>query len=150
MVKGEDDMDYQDALNYLNSFINYEKKKDITYDESHYNLEAFRELAEEFGSPFNAYPSIHVTGTKGKGSVVEFLKNMLMVQGYRVGTFTSPHLFNTRERIRIDDAWISEESFASLMETIRPATADREKRYRTFFELMTLMSFLYFQRENID
>jgi dihydrofolate synthase/folylpolyglutamate synthase len=150
VVKGEDDMDYQDALNYLNSFINYEKKKDITYDESHYNLEAFRELAEEFGSPFNAYPSIHVTGTKGKGSVVEFLKNMLMVQGYRVGTFTSPHLFNTRERIRIDDAWISEESFASLMETIRPATADREKRYRTFFELMTLMSFLYFQRENVD
>ncbi|HDZ24525.1 MAG TPA: bifunctional folylpolyglutamate synthase/dihydrofolate synthase [Desulfobacteraceae bacterium] len=143
-------MDFQDAVAYLNSFINYEKKKNIVYDEDHYNLESFRALAGLFDRPHDAVPCFHVTGTKGKGSVVEFLKNMLMAQGFRVGTFTSPHLYNVRERIRIDDEWISEEDFAILVEKIRPATSGREKRYRTFFELITLMSFLYFREKQVD
>ena len=143
-------MDFQEATAYLNSFINYEIKKDVQYDESHYNLESFRALAALFGHPQEAVPSIHVTGTKGKGSVVEFLKNMLIARGFRVGTFTSPHLYNVRERIRINDEWISEEDFAGLVEKIRPATSGREKRYRTFFELITLMSFLYFREKKAD
>ena len=150
MDNSEDNMDFQEATAYLNSFINYEIKKNVQYDESHYNLESFRALAELFGRPQDAVPSFHVTGTKGKGSVVEFLKNMLMAQGFRVGTFTSPHLHNVRERIRIGDKWISEEEFAALVEKIKPVTSGREKRYRTFFELITLMSFLYFKEKKVD
>ena len=150
MDNSEDNMNFQEAAAYLNSFINYEIKKDVQYDESHYNLESFRALAGHFGHPQNAVPSFHVTGTKGKGSVVEFLKDMLIAGGFRVGTFTSPHLYNVRERIRINDDWISEDEFAALVERIKPVTSEREKRYRTFFELITLMSFLYFQDKKVD
>ena len=143
-------MDFKQALAYLNSFINYEKKKDVVYDADHYNLESFMELTRRFGSPQSDVPCFHVTGTKGKGSVVEFIKDALMSMGYKTGSFTSPHIVNVRERIRMGEEWISEAEFAGIVERIAPETEGREKRYRTFFELITLMSFIYFKEKKAD
>ncbi len=143
-------MEFQDALGYLNSFINYEKKKNVVYDEDHYNLESFNELTKIFGRPQDAVPSFHVTGTKGKGSVTEYIKNGLMACGYKTGCFTSPHIVNVRERIRLNNEMISEKEFARITEIMKPETGDREKKYRTFFELITLMSFMAFRDAQMD
>ncbi len=145
-------MNYEEAINYLDSFINYEKKKTKDYNEKLYNLDEFERILEKFDNPQNEIKTIHVAGSKGKGSTVEFVKNILQNNGFKVGTFTSPHLVDVRERIRINDDKISKEEFAEITEKISD-TIDREnikKRYRTFFELITLMSFLYFKKKGID
>lgn len=143
-------MTFKQALAYLNSFVNYEKKKKTTYDTDHYNLESFRELLSQFDNPHLKLKTIHVTGTKGKGSTVEYIKNILSASGYSVGSFTSPHVHDVRERIRINDNWIEPEHFAAIVARIKPVTENREHKYRTFFELMTLISFLYFVEKKVD
>ncbi len=143
-------MTFDEAIAYLNSFVNYEKKKKNVYDTDHYNLEAFHELLHQFGDPHLKLKTIHVTGTKGKGSTVEYIKNILAGAGYSVGTFTSPHVHDVRERIRINDEWVEKDIFAAIVERIKPITENREHKYRTFFELMTLISFLYFLEKKVD
>ncbi|TYB32136.1 MAG: bifunctional folylpolyglutamate synthase/dihydrofolate synthase [Candidatus Mcinerneyibacterium aminivorans] len=145
-------MTYQEAIDYLNSFINYEKKRTKKYNSELYNLEEFRNIAEKFDNPQNDIKTIHVAGSKGKGSTVEYISNILIENGFKVGTFTSPHLYDVKERIRINKEQINKSDFAKITRKISE-TIDREnikKRYRTFFELITLMSFLYFKKNNVD
>ncbi|MDP2912586.1 MAG: bifunctional folylpolyglutamate synthase/dihydrofolate synthase, partial [Candidatus Omnitrophota bacterium] len=101
-------MTYQEALEYLNSFVNYEKQNNYDYDKS-FNLERMEELSYLLGNPHQAIRSIHVAGTKGKGSTCAFIYSILRSEGFRVGLYTSPHLVSFRERIRINDCLISEE-----------------------------------------
>ncbi len=143
-------MTFEEAIAYLNSFVNYEKKKKNVYDTDHYNLESFRTLLARFDNPHLKLQTIHVTGTKGKGSTVEYIKNILAASGYSVGTFTSPHVHDVRERIRINNEWIDKACFAEITTRIKPITENREHKYRTFFELMTLISFLYFIEKKVD
>src|SRR5512139_1600781 len=89
-----------------------------------------------------AVPVITVGGTNGKGSCVELLATMLQAGGYRVGCFTSPHLVDYRERIRIDGEWISEASLVAAFERIADALGDDSL---TFFEFNTLAALLVFE-----
>src|ERR1700739_2918343 len=77
-------------------------------------LESVREALARLGSPDRAFPSLHVGGTNGKGSTAAFAHRLLSRSGRRVGLFTSPHLNDFRERIRIGDDWISQESVVAL------------------------------------
>ena len=83
-------------------------------------LETVRELLARLGSPHEAFPAVHVTGTNGKGSVCAFLDAILRAAGYRVGLYTSPHLVKFNERIRVDGRMILDEDVARLYGEVKP------------------------------
>ncbi|MGE0197725.1 MAG: folylpolyglutamate synthase/dihydrofolate synthase family protein [Simkaniaceae bacterium] len=102
-------------------------------------------LAEALGNPQNDFPSIHVGGTNGKGSVATKLAECLHLAGYRVGLFTSPHLFTYRERIQINGEMISEEEVVQGLEKLFQLSESPK-----FFEITTLLAFDYFAKEEVD
>ncbi|MEA3560288.1 MAG: bifunctional folylpolyglutamate synthase/dihydrofolate synthase, partial [Candidatus Omnitrophota bacterium] len=95
-------MNYKEALKYLDSFVNYEKIIDYPYNSS-LNLERMKSLCKFFDNPQEKFKSIHITGTKGKGSVAAMLGSILKENSLKVGLYTSPHLISPRERIRVLD-----------------------------------------------
>lgn len=144
-------MTYQDALTYLDSLINYEEKTSFDCKKS-FKLERMRSLSSLSGDPHKGIKAIHIGGTKGKGSVSSFVNSILMEAGYKVGLYTSPHLFSFRERIRINGRAISEEDVTKLLEEVRPhiKTMEEEGDKPTYFEVCTIIAFLYFKRENVQ
>lgn len=97
----EDIHTYDEALAYLNNLINFERKPLDKDSASTLDLDRPRRLAELVGAPQAKYPAIHIAGTKGKGSVAAMTASCLRAAGYRVGLYTSPHLQDFRERIRV-------------------------------------------------
>src|SRR6185503_9611483 len=93
-------MNYQQSLDYLNSFINYEKNLH-EISPTLFLLDRVERLLLAMGGPQKNLKFVHVAGSKGKGSTCVMVANILKCQGYRVGLYTSPHLNNVRERIRI-------------------------------------------------
>lgn len=114
----------------------------------HLELSPIREAAALFGDPQSAFRTVHISGTNGKGSTAAFLQSILMESGYRVGLYTSPHLLSLVERIRINDVFISEKTFAELASEVRSHLSD--ERALSYFEYLTLVAFLYFQRSRVD
>jgi dihydrofolate synthase/folylpolyglutamate synthase len=148
-------MDYTGATDYLDSFTNLERGALDRQAREAISLDSVRALAARLGHPERGFPSLHVAGTKGKGSTCAFAAAALRAQGLRVGLYTSPHLSDIRERIRIDDADISQSAFARLLTDMRPALDAmlarpiRERR-PTYFEILTHLAFLWFAEERVD
>ncbi len=139
---------YQEALDYLYSFINYEVRREVRYAPEVMNLERPRRLLEGLGSPHRQYPIIHITGTKGKGSVGAYCFSALQAAGLRVGLYSSPHLQDFRERFRINHEMISREVLAALLAEVKSVADDIPDL--TWFELTTALAFLYFARQGVD
>ncbi len=138
-------MTYQETLDYLyNAAPAYEKVGAGAYKEGLYNTVA---LDEHFGHPHRVYHTIHIAGTNGKGSVSHTLAALLQVAGYRVGLYTSPHLVDFNERIRINGQPISHQYVIDFVEKEKDFF---EPRSPSFFELSTAMSFKYFGDEKVD
>ncbi len=114
-----------------------------------FGLDNTLRLCRAMGNPQRHFASIHIAGTNGKGSVVAKLSAALQCAGYRVGTYTSPHLNSFRERISINTQLISEDSVAALLTALFSA-AEKEDIPATFFELTTCLAFKYFAEEKID
>jgi dihydrofolate synthase/folylpolyglutamate synthase len=110
-------------------------------------LERIETLLEFLGNPQNALKCIHVAGTNGKGSVCSLLAAILQSAGYRVGLYTSPHIRQFNERIRINGNMISDEDIAALAHRMMP---EIEREHTTFFEVTTAMAFAYFAQEQVD
>jgi dihydrofolate synthase/folylpolyglutamate synthase len=110
-------------------------------------LERIRRHLLRLGSPEKNLRVIHIAGTNGKGSVCAILESVLRAAGYRTGFYLSPHLFNIRERVRVQGRWISEKDFALYFS--RALKADSE-RVLSYFELMTSVAFQYFAAEGVD
>jgi dihydrofolate synthase/folylpolyglutamate synthase len=110
-------------------------------------LEQMQQLCHRFGNPQKTFQTIHVAGTNGKGSVVTKMAVALQSAGYLVGLYTSPHISTFRERIQINQKKIDEASATKLLTTIFNA---EESKSATFFEITTLLSFLYFAEQNVD
>lgn len=110
-----------------------------------------REFLKSVGSPEKNLKVIHVGGTNGKGSTVNFLKDVLK-KDYRVGTFVSPHLITYRDRIKINDVEISEDDFVKISEFIleNEKTVEEEHGRLNLFEFLTIMAIIYFEKEKID
>lgn len=104
-------------------------------------------LDEHFGHPHQRYKTIHVAGTNGKGSTCHTLAAVLQSAGYRVGLYTSPHLLDFRERIRVNGEMISEQRVIEFVEQER---AFFEPLYPSFFELTTSLAMLYFREQKVD
>jgi dihydrofolate synthase/folylpolyglutamate synthase len=144
---------YQRALDYLYSFINFEHKTLDRYQASKIDADRPRRLLDLLGAPQARFPAIHIAGTKGKGSVAAMCAACLREAGYRAGLYTSPHLREFRERIRIltpddRDGRISEEAFVACMDHVRPAI--EQTPGVTWFEIVTAIAFAHFAREGID
>ncbi len=150
---------FEEALEYLENRINYETFRSIPYSELESRLVRLREILDFLGKPDEKYATIHIAGTKGKGSTCIILEQILSHAGYRVGRFCSPHLHSLMERFSIDGVPCEKEVFAEVLlelrdrldawEAIAPPTV-RGLPPLTFFELTTLFAFYYFAREKID
>lgn len=108
-----------------------------------------RKLARALSHPEHSYPTIHVAGTNGKGSVSLKLARALELSGYKVGLYTSPHITSMQERIRIQGELIPKDHFCQKVEEII-AMAMQEEEKITFFEIMTLAAFDYFRDQKVD
>ncbi len=139
---------YNSALDYLYSFVDYSLKHSSELAKADFNLERMRLLMAELGNPQDHYPTVHVAGTKGKGSVCALVASGLQSAGLRVGLYTSPHLLDYAERIRIDNAPIAHDALADLVEKIKPVVARVPKL--TTFEITTALAFMYFAQEHVD
>jgi dihydrofolate synthase/folylpolyglutamate synthase len=139
---------YNLALDYLYSHIDYSLKKISELARANFDLGRMRELAASLGDPQISYPIIHVAGTKGKGSTSALLASAMTAAGYRTGLYTSPHLMDYAERIRIDGQPISHKSLTELVEEIKPVVEKIPSL--TTFEITTALGFLYFARKKID
>ena len=104
-------------------------------------------LDDWLGNPHRAYKCIHVAGTNGKGSVANMLAATLQASGYRVGLFTSPHLVDFRERIRVNGEMIGKRSVSHFVERWLESRLDCEP---SFFELTTALAFEYFKKQKVD
>ncbi len=144
---------YQQALDYLYSFVDYETGHRWR-DAVSYDLRRMEELLVRLGRPQLKAKSVHIAGTKGKGSTAAMVASALAAAGYKTGLYTSPHLTDLRERIRVDGELISEAELVSLVARLKPEVeaVNRKASYGqlTTFELLTALGFLYFALEGVD
>lgn len=144
---------YEAALHFLYQFVNYERKMTEIYAPE--KMDPFRpaRILYAAGDPQRKYPTIHIAGTKGKGSVAAMCATALRAAGLRVGLYTSPHLQDLRERIRVitpEDVrgHISKEDFVRLVNELHRITHDM--RELTWFELLTALAFMHFAEQEVD
>jgi dihydrofolate synthase/folylpolyglutamate synthase len=142
------EIQYNKALDYLYSFVDYSLKHSSELAKAEFNLDRMFALMEELGNPQKQYSIIHVAGTKGKGSVSALCASGLKVAGYRVGLYTSPHLLDYTERIQVNGEPISHELMTELVEEIKPAVA--RVPFLTTFEITTALGFLAFARQGCN
>jgi len=140
--------EYNKALDYLYSFVDYSLKHSSELAKAEFNLDRMFALMEELGNPQNTYPIIHVAGTKGKGSVSALCASALGAGGYTVGLYTSPHLTDYCERIQVNGEPISHELMVELVEEIKPAVAKIAKL--TTFEITTALGLLAFAKQGCN
>jgi dihydrofolate synthase/folylpolyglutamate synthase len=137
---------YAQALAHLNAFTDYERMA-ARYSPRTYNLRRMRRLVAALGHPERSFRSLHIAGTKGKGSVAHMAEAILREAGYRTGLYTSPHLVDMRERIRVEGEPVSRRDFVWAMNRMGPHL----RRLRpTYFETMTAAAFLLFARRRVD
>ena len=112
-------------------------------------LESTRKLCNALGNPERSFKTIHIVGTNGKGSTSYYLAGILQAHGFKTGLFTSPHLVSLRERIRINDIPIGDADLDRLLLQVK-AAAEQVRVEPTFFEVLTLVSFLYYAEQGVD
>ena len=138
-------MTYEETVQYLyDSTPVFEHVGASAYKEGLQNTLA---MDEHFGHPHRQYKTIHIAGTNGKGSCSHTLAAILQAKGLKVGLYTSPHLVDFRERIRINGEMISKEEVVKFVETKRPFF---EPLHPSFFELTTALAFKYFAEQKVD
>jgi dihydrofolate synthase/folylpolyglutamate synthase len=119
-----------------------------------FGIDRMQRLAAALGHPERSYPVIHVAGTNGKGSVAAMLDAIFHAAGWRTGLYTSPHLVKLGERVQVDRRLLTEEEIVAYTNELGPfaaaIAADAPDEQPTFFEFMTAMAFLQFQRQQVD
>jgi dihydrofolate synthase/folylpolyglutamate synthase len=131
-------MEYNEVIDYILQMEKFGIK---------FGLSNITRFLSHLGNPHNSYPTIHVAGTNGKGSTVAVMETILMAAGYRVGVFTSPHLLDFRERIKINGKFIEKKYITDFFNDNRRRI---ESMPITFFETVTALAFNYFRDEKVD
>ncbi len=138
-------MTYEETLRYLFSMLPmYQRVGKAAYKK---DLGNTLELDKFYGHPHRDFLSVHIAGTNGKGSVSHFLASILQEQGYKTGLYTSPHLKDYRERIKINGVEIEKDFVVDFVESSKRII---EKVQPSFFELTVLMAFVYFKEKKTD
>ncbi len=138
---------YREALKQIFDRTDHERDSS-PYRERVWRLERVEELLEQLGNPHRAYRSVHIAGTKGKGSTTAMVDAILRAAGYRTGMYTSPHLHTFRERIRLQGQPISERDLITLMEHLHPILLERPEV--TVFEIITALAMWYYARHQVE
>ncbi len=143
---------FEDAVAFLLDRVNVERSSPGKVDPHAFKLERTVALMEALGNPHTSFRSIHVAGSKGKGSVCEMAAASLQACGLTTGLYTSPHLTDIRERVRIDGRPIPHADFRLLAEKIASVLPRFQKAWGapTFFELITALGFLHFAEQAVD
>ncbi len=145
MDHGPSTMDYTRTIEFLfNQFPAYQKHGGSAFKPG---LERVLALSELAGNPHQKFKSIHLAGTNGKGSCSHMLASILQEAGFKVGLFTSPHLKDFRERIKINGQEIPEQT---VIDFVNQFKLDAESIQPSFFEYTTIMAFNYFANEKVD
>jgi len=139
---------YQQSLDWIYSWVDFSMKRHVDDTHRFFKLDRMHKLMELLNNPHESFPSVHVAGTKGKGSTCSFIASALQAAGYKVGLYTSPHLVDFRERILVNGEWINQEDLVALTEELRPLT--EIVKDTTTFELTTALAFLYFRKQKVD
>ena len=144
---------YQQALDFIYSFIDYEREPGPRTRTS-FDLRRVVELLGKVANPHLKARSVHIAGTKGKGSVAAMIASVLTTAGFTTGLFTSPHLHSYNERIRIDNTPIPDEEIVTLVDKLKPAVEavnhDATYGQLTTFEVTTALGFMHFARQEAD
>ena len=141
---------YDAALRYLYSHTDYEQMIRIRYNRDTFSLDRMLVLAGKLGNPHKKLRSVHIAGTKGKGSTATMLAQMLQSCGLRVGLYTSPHICDVRERIRINGDMITQAGLTRLIHRVEPHLSKMAPDAPTFFEIFTALAFRHFADERVD
>lgn len=138
----------QQTLDYLYSFVDYSLTRQLRYSPDKFNLDRMRDLMQLMGNPHQAYPVVHIAGTKGKGSTAAMIASILSAAGYKTGFYTSPHLQDFTERIQVAGAPITHERLIELVEKLKPIIARVPEI--TTFEITTALAFQEFQDSQVE
>ena len=138
-------MNYQQTIEFLyNKLPMFSRMGSAAFKKDLTNTIA---LCEHLGNPHKKFKSIHVGGTNGKGSVSHMLAAIFQTAGYKTGLYTSPHLYDFRERIKLNGEMVPEEFVIRFIEKILPLI---DKIEPSFFEITVAMAFEYFAEQNVD
>ena len=147
-------MTYEEAIRFLESFIDYEKIGGAYYTDEREELASIKALLNRLGNPEKGLEYVHIAGTKGKGSTAAMASSIFTAAGLKTGLYTSPHLIDFRERIKIDGKMISRKDTAAQVEALADAALvvrdDPSVGMLSFFEVYTALAFLYFKQQNCD
>jgi dihydrofolate synthase/folylpolyglutamate synthase len=147
------DSPFQQALDFIYSFIDYERQRDPRVKTT-WDLRRVEALLGRLGNPHLKSKAVHIAGSKGKGSVAAMTASVLTKVGYKTGLFISPHLHFYNERIRVNDKLISNDEIVELVARIKPEVeaVNREATYGklTTFEVTTALGFSYFAQKKVD
>lgn len=139
---------YRSALDYLYSYTDYEVRSSYNYGPDRFDVGRVHRLLEQLGDPHHSFRSVHVAGTKGKGSTSAMIASILRQEGYRTGLYTSPHLHTFRERIQLDGELIPERDVTDGVRRLLDAASQTPGI--TTFELITALAFDYFARQGTE
>ena len=144
-------LNYTQSTIYIESLTNYEKSPAALYDASNFDLRRMELLLAALGNPQAGRKTVHVAGTKGKGSSAVMVAAILKTAGYCTGLFTSPHLYSWQERINVNGRPVAQKDFARLVNLARSHVEQINQSARfgclTTFEVLTAIAFLYFRQK---
>jgi dihydrofolate synthase/folylpolyglutamate synthase len=143
---------YDQAMQYLFDATDYERQQKLRYNVTTFDLDRMNDLLKGLGNPHKKIKSIHIAGTKGKGSTATMLARMIQANGYKVGLYTSPHVSSLHERIMVDSEMITRKEMLGLINRVFPVIEKMGKKNDgpTFFEIMTAIAFLHFVDAGVD
>ncbi|UCG57094.1 MAG: bifunctional folylpolyglutamate synthase/dihydrofolate synthase [Phycisphaerales bacterium] len=142
---------YKQAISYLFKKTDYEREESLRYNVTTFSLDRMEKLLSLVANPHRKIHTVHIAGTKGKGSTATMLGKMLEANGYSVGLYTSPHVVHLHERITVNSQMIREQEMLGLVNRIYgPVEKMSKTDPPTFFEIMTALAFMYFVDKKID
>ncbi len=145
---------FRQAVGFLDSLIDYEKRDGWKYSAATFDLRRMRELLARMGDPQDGLRVVHVAGTKGKGSTAAMIESVLRAAGLRTGLHTSPHLISVCERMRVDARRVEEDQFCRLLGEVRDYVLQKCAECRedapTYFEITSALALLHFRRSAVD
>jgi dihydrofolate synthase/folylpolyglutamate synthase len=147
-------MNYEQAIEFLFSRVNFERLSGMQYSADDFKLDRMRELLRRLGNPQEVIPAVHIAGTKGKGSTAALIAQILSTAGIRTALFTSPHISAFEERMAVDGVIPARDELARLVERVWGVVADLDKTpgqmSPTYFEIATAMAWLYFRERQAE
>ena len=144
------DRSFEESVRLLEDRINLERLQDFSPQVMEGRLDALRQVLATLGNPEMTYRTVHVAGTKGKGSTCVLLESILLKDGWRVGRYTSPHHYSFTERLLIDGVPCPPEEFAELFFSVYERIETDTMKSLTYFELLTILAFVYFSKKEVD